>query len=249
LDGNYIPTNQETNTIKALLKNGADVWIWAPTPASIANYQSFLPDELSLQSRTASSFIPVQKSWLKNTVNSDFYFSEIQTGEASQYGMTGDFVTEGEVLLNACKTDWRKWNKRAEELKTAAVLRSENEAHGPDAVFVKYPAHGSTFYVSTLDNFTASEKGYNTLEKILHAAGIPTGNKQFSNSLIDARGEVQLSNLLVNNQDNRNNYSLWVYSPRPLDDLLIEPDMPKLDIVTSGKEEIKLNGKKLESYK
>jgi beta-galactosidase len=249
LDGNYLPTEKETALIKEYSNKGVDIWIWAPTPAGIANYQSFLPNELILQARTASSFIPEQKLWLKNTVNSDFYFCEIQTKEASQYGMTGDFVKEGEILLNACNTDWRKWNKRAEELKTAALLRSENEAHGPDAVFVKYQTKSSTFYVSTLDNFAASEKGYNTLAKILQAAGISTGNKQTAKSLIDAQGEVQLSNLLVNNQDNRNNYSLWIYSPRPLDDLLIEPNMPKLDIVASGKEEIKLNGKKLESYK
>ncbi|GHT46613.1 beta-galactosidase [Bacteroidia bacterium] len=249
LDGNYLPTAKETALIKEYSAKGVDIWIWAPTPASIANYQSFLPDELILKPRTASSFIPEQKSWLKNTVNSDFYFCEIQTNEASQYGMTGDFVTEGEILLNACNTDWRKWNKRAEELKTASVLRSENEAHGPDAVFVKYPTHGSTFYISTLNNFTASEKGYNTLEKILKVAGIPTGNKQLAKSLIDAQGEVQLSNLLVNNQDNRNNYSLWVYSPRPLDDLLIEPDMPKLDMVVNGRADIRLNSKKLESLK
>ncbi|GHT79052.1 beta-galactosidase [Bacteroidia bacterium] len=250
LDGSYVPTENEIKLIKNYLNNGADIWVWSPTPATIATYQSFLPDKLELQPRKASSFIPVHKSWTENTVNSDFYFCEIQSNEASQYGMTGKFVTEGEVLLNACNTDWRKWNKRAEELKTAAVLRSENEEKGPDAVFVKYPAFGGTFYVSTLTDFTTTEKGYNTLEKILKTAGIPTGNKKLSESLMDANGFVQLSNLLLSRTDGKKNYSLWVYSPRPLDDLLIEPDMPKLDIsAPAGVGEIRLNGKKLDSYK
>ena len=67
---------------------------------------------------------------------------------------------------------------------------------------------------------------------------------------MDAQGLVQLSNLLVNRMDGRKKYSLWVYSPRPLDDLLIEPNMPKLDVsVPAGQGEIHLNSKKLESYK
>jgi beta-galactosidase len=41
--------------------------------------------------------------------------------------MSGNTVNEGQILSNAYKTDGRKWNKQAEEIKTAATLRSENE--------------------------------------------------------------------------------------------------------------------------
>jgi beta-galactosidase len=250
LDGSYTPNPIEIALIKESITKGVDIWIWSPNPATLEAYKQFLPNELILEQRTASSFIPVQKSWLKNTANSDFYFCDIQNNDACQYGMTGALVSEGEVLLNACNTDWKKWNKRAEEIKTAALIRSENEAKGPNAVFVKYPAKGSTFYVSTIENFTATEKGYNTLDKILSGTGIPIGGKTLSESLIDAQGTVNLSNLFVNNRDNKKIYNLWLWSPRPLDDLLIEPDMPKLNIVlTSSNEEIQLNGAKLDSYK
>jgi len=250
IDGSYIPGEQDIIRIKRYISQGSDIWLWSPAPATLSAYQPLLPAELILQPRAASSFIPIHKSWMENTVNSDFYFCEIQTNEACQYGMTGKFVTEGDVLLKACHTNWRKWNKRPEELKTAAVLRSENEQNGPDAVFVKYCDHCSTFYVSTLTDFTANEKGYHTLAKIMKSAGIQTDTKQLSESLMDAQGIVQLSNLLVSRTDGRKKYSLWVYSPRPLDDLLIEPDMPKLDIaVPAGHGEIQLNSKKLESYK
>jgi len=249
LDGSYTPDEKKTTLIKDNINKGADIWIWSPEPATIKACQSFLPDELKLEPCKASSFIPIQKSWLKNTVNSDFYFCEIQEKDVSQYGMSGNFVTEGEILLNACNTDWRKWNKQAEEIKTAAILRSENEAKGPGVVFVKYPAQKSVFYVSTIDNFATTEKGYNTLSKILSGSGIPIKGKSLSESLIDNKGVIEFVNLFGQEQNNQKNYNLWLWSPRPLDDLLIEPDMPKLDIVwknDNGK--IRLNGKNLDSH-
>jgi beta-galactosidase len=248
VDGSYNLGDTDITKIKKHIAQGSDIWIWSPTPSILAACQSFLPDELTLQARSASSFIPVNKSWMRNTANSDFYFCEIQTNEVSQYGIAGKFANEGETLLNACNTNWRKWNKQPEELKTAAVLRSENEEKGSAAVFVKYPTHGSTFYVSTLTDFTATEKGYHTLAKILKSAGIPTNDRQLTASLMDDQGFIQLSNLLVSRVEGRKNYSLWVYSPRPLDNLLIEPDMPKLNLSVAGQVEIRLNGKKLESH-
>ena len=83
--------------------------------------------------------------------------------------MSGPFVEEGEVLLEACRTDWRRWNKRAEELKTAALLRSEYECTAPLPVFVK---NGNRF-VSTLDDFLSSEKGWKALRTLLEHAGVP----------------------------------------------------------------------------
>jgi beta-galactosidase len=249
IDGNYKINASEINLIKSYSDAGADIWIWSPNPSTAEQYKPFLPGELILEERKASSFIPEQKSWLKNTVNSDFYFSEIQNDDVSLYGIKGSPASEGAVLLNACNTDWRRWNKRAEELKTASVLRSENEAHGPNAVFVKYPVGNSTIYISTIDNFTTSEKGYNTLNKILQEAGIPMSDKQLSESLIDGQGYVKLSKLLFGRRDNRKNYSLWVYSPRPLDDLLIEPDMPKLSIEAPERTGIQLNNKRLGTLK
>lgn len=91
----------------------------------------------------------------------------------ARYTLKGDFVEEGEVLLHACRTDWRKWNKRPEEIKTAGTLRSEYECTAATPVFVKYQGAGSAYYISTLTEFANSEKGYNTLTAILTNAGIP----------------------------------------------------------------------------
>jgi beta-galactosidase len=250
IDGSHPLTAKESAAVKNGLRRGVDVWIWSPNPSTLETYREWMPDMPVLAGRPASSFIPADKSWTAGLVNSDFYFSEIQNDNASTYGMTGRFVAEGDVLLRACNTNWRAWNKRAEELKTAAVVRSENEAKGPDAVFVKYVAGGSAFYVSTLDNFGGTEKGYLTLDKLIAGAGIPVHGKTLSESLIDAQGYADLNNLFVQSRDNRKEYAFWIYSSRPLDNLLIEPDMPKLDVVVSHDDgQLRLNGAICESTK
>ncbi len=233
VDGSYIPEEKDIAQLQDLMNKGADIWLWCPIPATLETYSKLLPGKLELDARTASSFIPEPKSWTRSLVNSDFYFCEIQQEDVSSYSMKGSFVDESIVLLNACNTNWCRWNKRPEELKTAAVLRSENEDKGALPVFVK-KQHGCTnIYVSTLANFAATEKGYNTLEKLFAVAGIPSEGKKVSEMLIDDNGFVKKDNLFEKRSGNKSEYSFWIWSPRPLDDLLIEPDMPKLDLIVS----------------
>ncbi|MDR0865890.1 MAG: glycoside hydrolase family 2 [Candidatus Symbiothrix sp.] len=221
LDGSRILNENDKKTVTQSLDKGADVWIWGITPTALASFQSILPASLTIEERKASSYIPLSKSWMKGFVNSDFYFCEIQQEDASEYGLSGDFVAEGDVLLNACNTDWRRWNKRPEEIKTASLLRSEREAHGANAVWVKYQQGKSAYFVSTLTHFANSDKGSKTLTKLLHNAGIPYDT---SKALV---GEVALDE---NGYLSKSLKDFWAWSPRPLDDLLIEPDMPKLDL-------------------
>ena len=232
MDGAYTPDAKEIMQLQDWMSKGADLWLWCPVPANLEMYGKLLTaGSLELDARPASSFIPEPRSWMRGMLNSDFYFSEIQQDDVSFYGMKGSFVDEGIVLLNACNTNWRRWNRCPEELKTAAVLRSENESKGASPVFVKRQNGSSTVYVSALSNFTATEKGYNTMEKLLAAAGISSDGKKISEKLIDDKGFVKIDNLFERRRDNKAEYSFWIWSPRPLDDLLIEPDMPKLDLM------------------
>lgn len=229
-DGNTDPIGKEMERLKELAKQGVDVWLWCPTPATIEAYNKLLPVRLELEERGASSFLPENRSWTKGLLNSDFYFCEIQRDNVSDYGLAGDFADEGMVLLEACNTNWRAWNQRPEELKTAATLRSENEAKGTSAALVKYQNGNGAFYVSTLSRFASSTKGYETLEKLLSGAGIPAKGKKLSETLIDDKGMVKVQFLPFGRQGNMTQYTFAVWSPRALDDLLIEPDMPKLDL-------------------
>ena len=145
--------------------DGNDIWYWGINPETAPVYGL----DIVLTPLSRSSFLPSQRSWTRGMTNADFYFCEVQRQDAARYTVSGPFVEEGEVLLEACRTDWRRWNKRAEELKTAALLRSEYECTAPLPVFVK---NGNRF-VSTLDDFLSSEKGWKALHTLLEHAGVP----------------------------------------------------------------------------
>ena len=157
----------DASTENALPKAAAshDIWYWGLRPETSAFYGL----EITLTPLRRSSFLPEQRSWTRGMSNADFYFCEVQSQDAARYTLCGPFVEEGEVLLNACKADWRRWNKRAEALKTAALLRSENECTAPLPVMVK----NGRRWVSTLDDFLSSEKGYTALHALLEHAGVP----------------------------------------------------------------------------
>lgn len=142
----------------------ADIWYWGMTPAGA----SMVPG-LMLRELRRSSFLPSGRSFLRDLAPSDFYFCELQGGDAARWSMCGPFVEEGEVLLEACASDWRMWNKQPEDMKTAALLRSERECPPQRAVMVR----GGRIVVWTLDDFLGSEKGYNTLHRMLERAGVP----------------------------------------------------------------------------
>lgn len=239
-DGNAAPSGKDLGQLRDLTRQGANLWLWCPTPETIDSYNKLLPVRLELDSRNASSFLPKNKSWTRGLRNSDFYFSEILRDDVSDYGLKSDFVDEGIVLLEACNTNWRAWNQRPEELKTAAVLRSENEQKGASAVLVKYQNEYTSFYVSTLSQFTSSTKGYETMEKLLSGAGIPARGKKISETLIDSNGMVKVRYLPSRRQGNMTQFNFFIWSPRPLDDLLIEPDMPKLDLYIQPEENTEL---------
>lgn len=138
VDGTYDLPVAEKKSMLVNLAKGADVWIWGLTPETVNVYNEILPLSVTLDNLKRSSFLPVQKSWIRGLNNSDFYFCELQRADASEYSLKGALVEEGEVLLNACKTDWRAWNKRPEEIKTAGTIRSEYECTAATPVFVRY---------------------------------------------------------------------------------------------------------------
>ena len=285
VDGSASLTTEQQNKLNQYIQQGMDIWVWGLTPNSLASLHKIFPASIQLEDRKASSYIPEQRSWLRGMKNSDFYFCEIQQEESSMYGLAGDFVVEGEVLLSACNTNWRRWNKRPEEIKTAATFRSELEAKGANPVFVKYNQGRNSFYVSTLIHFANSEKGNKTLMQIIKNAGIPfdpskslTGevffdsqgfllkakrspiysgdkNRDFINRETNAnrREATQMWNMFSannkgvfkNEKDGISYLGFWVFSPRPLDDLLIEPNVPKLDVEVNspGGAKIWLNNK------
>ena len=253
-DGSTPLSAADSKMISAAAAKGADVWIWGITPETKESFAAILPAEVTLEKLTRSSFLPKQRSWVRGLNNSDFYFCELQRGDASKYTMGGILVDNGEVLLEACPTEWRNWNKRPEEIKTAGTYRSEFERPASLPVFVKYPDGESNVYVSTLTEFANSEKGYNTLNTILSNAGVRMEKMAIDpndvfffrdNRVIYPKSAVEKAQ---KGADGKYTLTFYAYSPRPLDDLLIEPNVPKLKMevknsdVTFSVNDIPFNG-------
>ena len=249
VDGSQTLDTTAKKEIQKQIAKGADIWIWGITPETVNGYNKILPVPVALDVLKRSSFLPVQKAWMRGLNNSDFYFCELQKADACNYSLKGTLVEEGDVLLNACKTDWRKWNKRPEEIKTAGTIRSEYECTAATPVFVKYQQGASTFYLNTLTEFANSEKGYNTLNIILKNAGISYKKPEININEVFFLRDNQV-NFPVATKDKlvktNEGWALefYVFSPRPLDDLLIEPNMPKLSLMLKAKKrELSINDK------
>lgn len=240
-----------TEVVQAMQKNidkGTDVWIWGLNPETASSLAPILPAPVSFDKLNRSTFIPEQRSWIRGLNNSDFYFCELQNTDVCNYTLKGALVDEGEVLLNACRTDWRKWNKQAEEIKTASTLRSEYECTAATPVFVKYQKKCSATYVSTLTEFANSERGYNTLNYIIRHAGVRCHAVAEDPSSIFFLRDNRLNFPrqtagVMQKQENGSQLTCYVYSNRPLDDLLIEPNVPKLTLhVHVAKSALTING-------
>lgn len=231
-------------TVKLNIKKGADVWVADITPEGLASIKDILPADVALDKLERSSFLPKQTSWMRGLKNSDFYFCELQNAEACHYTLSGEMAEKGDVLLEACRTNWRKWNKRAEELKTAATLRSENECTASLVAMLRYKTGKSIFYLSTLSDWTQNEKGFNALSVMLQRAGIPCSEDAAkASSLFMVNSKQLLFPKDIDEHKANGSVTLQVYSNRPLDDLLIEPNVPKLSLFLPAGSKLTINGK------
>lgn len=230
-DGSQLLSDSDKKTVTKALAKGADLWIWGLTPEGLKSLEDILPGKINLIPLSRSSFLTTQRYWTRQLNHSDFYFCELQKADASRYALAGQMADDAVTMLEACRTDWRRWNQRPEELKTAATLRSENECPQHRAVFIRYSAKtGSNIYISTLSNFANSGKGFNTLSTILHNAGIKCRKQDADpNEIFFLRdGSVRLPPAAVEHITS-DTLTFYAFTPRPLDDLLIEPNVPKLD--------------------
>ena len=218
--------------------------------------------------------------------NKDFYFSELTRLSVMKYGMSGEIVKKGQVVLDACNTDWNRWNGHGENIKTAAVYRSEREAKPEGAAIVKVQAGSGQIYLCTVDLMPLKADGEELGKTLLRNLGIVLKNVPMnSRKALSSNGSLEQAILIrgngnqadeigkLNNQQFTAKYesgqpdliqtnsqgffdlsragmrqgqgqgqfsnelflSFWVFSPRSMVNLLVEPDMPKLDMLVEGR--------------
>lgn len=302
IDGQYTLTAEDVAQTKKALDKGADVWIWGIVPEKVGAFNGLLPYPIEVTQRKATSLLIKSKAPIVAGLDhSDFYFCEIQKTPVMEYGLKGAFVDKGQLILAACDTDWTRWNKVEESVKTAAVLRSERQAKPAGAAMVQCQAGKGRILINTMTNFYNTDHGFKVLQTMLKNSGITLkkiemdsasgvfdidGNLKrtlicgaFGSDSAEAvyetdflNGETSVKpkehgsfgdrkwvigkavnegtfdfnqmNLSGGNSNTAVYMSFWLWSPRPLDDLLIEPDMPKLDLVAGADDACKiwLNG-------
>ncbi len=302
VDGTCAINAQQAAELKDVLAKGGDILIWGITPQTQGAFNQLLPAAVVVTERKATSLLVKSNAQPASGLkHSDFYFCEIQTTPVMEYGLAGDFVSNGQVVLAACDTNWLRWNKADECTKTASVLRSEREAKPSGAAFVVGKAGKGQVLINTMTEFYQTDMGMKTLTAMFKNMGIPMrtmemdagagifdldGNLKkalvcgsfgaesvaaaFDTDFLD--GETTVKPLqgdtvhgktwkmgsvsgsldfkfnemgLDGPMDNAAVYvSFWLWSPRPLDNLLLEPDMPKLDLIGGADDGYKvwLNG-------
>ena len=277
--------------------------MWGVSPESKNRLNELLPYSLELTERRATSLIKKASDVFIGALNNkDYYFTELSRLPVMQYGLAGEIVKQGKVILEACNTDWSRWNSRPEYLKTAAVYRSEREAKPEGVALVKVQSGKGQLYLMSIDLQHLKSEGETLLRTMLANLGLELkdipfntrrafasdgslgraifidgkkvddgkihsmGNQQFvaayesgnpEPAQADMQGFINLSRLPGVRQDDKVVYiSFWIFSPRSLVNLLVEPDMPKLHLLLEGQTEanayingtvMTMNGKKLEN--
>ena len=250
VDGSKAPGADEIGKLAELSKGGAEIWIWGLVPETLEAYRPLIGEGLELFPLKRSSFLPQRKPLTAGLVNSDFYFCELQRADVARYTLGGAWVARSQVLLEACRTDWRRWNQQAEEIKTAGILRSERECTVPLASIVRGCNGFAPVTVFALEDFANSERGYKTLGRMLGNAGVPRREiKEDPAEVFFLRdGRIMFPSVtrdrLKQVAKDKHTFTFWTYSPRALDDLLIEPNMPKVTLWLKSREgaTLRING-------
>lgn len=294
--------------LKVALQNGSTLIFWGATSNSKEFIEAFSGSNIEFYNRNATSYvINTEHAIVNGQRNASFYFSELTKEPVSTVSIGGDWVVESQLILEACNTDWLKWNYQGEDIKTAKVYRNEREAKAPGKVIVRQAKGDGEIIVSTIDLFVLGNQSKHLINTMITNLGgvykgklreIPQAlnsngileNANFYGSVkndsheielvftfaplnedaftkvklgtvtngqywdvlsSDANGIFNFKKADIKHKEYASAYlSFWMYSPRSLTDLLIEPDMPRLDMHFGVDDAlaVSINGKVVKEY-
>jgi hypothetical protein len=235
IDGIHLPEREVLSSALEAAQKGASVLIWGIRPSTAPLINAVMPEKMVITARKATSYIPVE-GLLGG--NANWYFSELSKLPVSDYALSG-----GHVLLAACEVDWQRWNGRPEHSKTSAILRSEREAKPVGNVLVSYPIGQGRVDVFTIDPLNLYKVSRPAMRNVLEYWGVRLQDSAGSgNAALNAEG--RLIRAMVNGALTAvpeitapAQLSFWVYSPRSLVNLLVEPDIPTVKLMVHGSDD------------
>jgi beta-galactosidase len=242
---NPLPANTITQ-IAQTLKKGGNVLILGINPEQLSTINQFLPEPLTLTNRVSSSLEGVTlNASTKGLTAADLYFSEQKPPGIMTHGLDGPLLKKSTILLQASNTDWLKWNKQPEYAKTAMVIRSERETHPSGAALISITTGGGTLFLSTLPANPHLEKEEKFIHHLLINLGADTTAANTGAVLQTNDGVLtpDLRHLKASDSAGQAWLDFYISSPRSLDDLLSEPDIPtiNLQLLSTEVREVYLN--------
>ncbi len=307
IDGSSEPNAMAVGVMRIaaakVLAAGGTVWVWDVRPASAAALSTILDTEVSVAPRVTSSFIVKQNDALLSGLdNATLNFSEGDDWQQISYALSGAFVKDAQVVLEACPVDWRRWSYRSEQVKTASIFRSQVENPGPLATIAIRPVNQGRVILCNLNPEVRTTKKAAVVRRLLGNEGIQIDQVAQQNGFVDAGGRLTRAlvcgSFAVTNTDQAYNgkgpageireggrtdnrrwslrdadnagvfdfkngmvrgdqenayayVAVWIKSSKPLNDLLSEPNLPKLSLTYGSDDgcEVFLNGELLASHK
>ena len=288
------------DTLRQSVEKGGSVIVWNVNPENVDKINTILPLEINVFPMESTSFVHDEGD---NRVASipleEMYFTEdTSCNVAMRYAIEGELVNKGKALLKACPTDWRQWNFRGEDDKTARIIRSERE-RPQGAAFVEFRRGKGSYFVSTIESNLMNVRLDKLIQNVFKNIGVKINFEQIKNYKIPELSQVLVSpvfetdnydqaldkqfisipmsaypkknkfvgphkwSLLDANQgifdlkklDSMNSampagavyLSFWAKSPKPLNELLADPDIPNVSFKFGSDDGciIWLNGEKI----
>lgn len=241
IDGTDLPVAPDRTLIKKVTARGGTVVVWGVQSNNFAALNELLPAKLELNTRKASSLVTeMPDSITAGVTAADLYFSEMRPPEITEYALAGPLVKQSRILLKACETDWLKWNKQPEYAKTAMVLRSELEAKPSGAVMIMKPMDRGKLVITTLPVAPGVDKAEKTMRLLLANLGVSLTDSSYAGKPLLKSGELVIDFSKAKKQGAAAYQGFWVLSPRSLDDLLIEPNIPVVNMEASAGDSIQV---------
>lgn len=297
-----------TKNLKVAMQNGSTLMFWGATNNSKTYIETLTNRDVSFYNRDATSYIIKAAHPIVNEQrNASFYFSELTKEPVSTVSIGGDWVDEAQLILEACNTDWLKWNYQGEDIKTAKVHRNERETKAPGSVIVRQSKGDGEIIVSIVDLFVLGNQSEHLIKQMItNLGGVFKGKLRDIPQALNANGELENTNFYGSVKNDSHNIeqvftyaplsedeftkvklgtvtkghywnilssnangmfdfkklklnysqyasvylSFWIYSPRSLTDLLIEPNMPRVDMHFGVDDAfaISINGKLVREY-
>lgn len=248
VDGSEVPALPDQTFVERITAHGGTVIVWGVQPGSISVLNNLLPAKLVLQDRKLSSLLAATPDTITTGITAaDLYFSEMRPPEITEQTMDGPLVQQSQVLLKACGTDWLKWNKQPEYAKTGMVVRSELETRPSGVVMIKKTMGRGKLIVTTLPAAPRVGKAEKAMRLLLANMGVPLADSSYTGKPLLKNGVLFPDLTKAKKEGDVIIQDFWILSPRSLDDLLIEPNIPvvNMDLTIGGGVQVLLNDKSI----